>query len=462
MDKIIDQKASSPNSIKFESFVEDFVNSEADEISAVFDLETFKRFLNIFLDSLANSKTKVALLNSFDEIVCKLSEDNCFILFNIISRLRKAVLFLDIKQKVVENYFFDLTTILIEQLNRKSATRKRRVLDSENNLRRILIRMLTSMNDFSDQKKYLIEKFKEMGIESFYIYLYENNFSFNKPQRSNFIKPKNLKLILTSQDECNEWVSSDEMFSELLSTQFKTYILFPLFFQDEQLGLALYEFRNIVYDNSVFETLTVDLSCAIKISQLMSYRQKIENKLQNTLMELESYNQELNYLSTSDELTGLYNRRGFYNLAQKSVDLAQKSNNNGFLFFADMDGLKQINDTYGHEEGDNAILAMTGILKSAFRSNDIIARFGGDEFTILAITSYEFYEDLVYGKIRDLIDDYNNKSKKSYKLSISFGCASFRKDEENISVDLLISKADNLLYEEKRKKKILNTYPKIY
>jgi len=91
---------------------------------------------------------------------------------------------------------------------------------------------------------------------------------------------------------------------------------------------------------------------------------------------------KLNNLSQTDELTGLYNRRGFISLTRSSLELAQRMGKSGLLFFIDMDGLKVINDSYGHEEGDIAIKEIANILRSAFRKSDIVARLGGDEFTV--------------------------------------------------------------------------------
>ena len=96
-------------------------------------------------------------------------------------------------------------------------------------------------------------------------------------------------------------------------------------------------------------------------------------------------NNTLNTVSKTDELTTLLNRRGFFDLGQKNIDIAIEMNNKGLVFFIDMDGLKIMNDTYGHDMGDLAIKTQAKVLKQTFRANDIIARLGGDEFVVIAI-----------------------------------------------------------------------------
>ena len=94
---------------------------------------------------------------------------------------------------------------------------------------------------------------------------------------------------------------------------------------------------------------------------------------------------ELSSLALTDELTGLYNRRGFICLSEVQLKLARRSGCDMVLFFIDVDGLKQINDSFGHSEGDNALIRTAEVLRMTFRESDVLARIGGDEFGALAI-----------------------------------------------------------------------------
>ncbi|MDP4089434.1 MAG: diguanylate cyclase, partial [Bacillota bacterium] len=118
-------------------------------------------------------------------------------------------------------------------------------------------------------------------------------------------------------------------------------------------------------------------------------RKNFEEQLKRALEDLESYNRILHLQSLCDELTGLYNRRGFITLANERIARLKGPNSGCLIFYADLDGLKQINDTYGHAEGDFTLSKAAELLTQAFKSTDIIGRIGGDEFTVLVIGAAE-------------------------------------------------------------------------
>jgi diguanylate cyclase (GGDEF)-like protein len=122
------------------------------------------------------------------------------------------------------------------------------------------------------------------------------------------------------------------------------------------------------------------------------------------------------------------------------------------LFFADLDLLKQINDTLGHEEGDRALIEAADVLKETFRVSDIIARLGGDEFAVLAINTDGVNSEVFPDRLQQLIEIRNNQVDRRYKLSISIGCSHY--DPENpCSIDDLLLRADKQMYEKKQRKK---------
>lgn len=160
--------------------------------------------------------------------------------------------------------------------------------------------------------------------------------------------------------------------------------------------------------------------------------------------------EELRNLSLVDELTGLHNRRGFLTFAEQHIKIATRMKRELFLFFADLDNMKWINDTLGHSEGDRALIDIAHILKETFRETDIIARMGGDEFAILAIESSK--DEAILTRLQDKINSYNAKGGRRYKLSISIGVVCYR-PESPCSVYELLSQADKLMYEQKQRKK---------
>src|SRR5215471_9810632 len=126
---------------------------------------------------------------------------------------------------------------------------------------------------------------------------------------------------------------------------------------------------------------------------------------------------ELSNLALKDELTGLYNRRGFLALADRQLKLARRSGRSLLLFFIDVDGLKEINDVFGHAEGDAALKCAAEALETTFRDSDVIARFGGDEFAVLAIEASDQNE----ATIRERLTQYLNSARRQgcdYKFSV--------------------------------------------
>ena len=158
-------------------------------------------------------------------------------------------------------------------------------------------------------------------------------------------------------------------------------------------------------------------------------------------------------LSITDQLTGLLNRRGFITLVEQQVKLSDRTKRGMLLFFADLDGMKWINDSLGHDEGDKALIDVATVFSETFRSADIIARIGGDEFAILAVDTIEVNAEILITHLQRRIDIRNNQKSRNYMLSISVGCSYY--DPENpVSLDELMSQADKLMYEQKRRKKL--------
>ncbi len=160
----------------------------------------------------------------------------------------------------------------------------------------------------------------------------------------------------------------------------------------------------------------------------------------------------LRALSLRDELTGLYNRRGFLTLAEQQLKIADRVKKGMLLIFADLDGMKQINDTLGHPEGDRALIDVGYILKKTFRESDIIARFGGDEFVVLSLETPESSADVLTNRLNEHMTYHNRYENRSYELSVSTGIA--RYDPENpLSLHDLLIRADRMMYENKKDKK---------
>jgi diguanylate cyclase (GGDEF)-like protein/PAS domain S-box-containing protein len=163
--------------------------------------------------------------------------------------------------------------------------------------------------------------------------------------------------------------------------------------------------------------------------------------------------EELRKLSLTDELTNLYNRRGFMTMAEQQIKMANRLNRELILISADLDDLKIINDTYGHQEGDRALIDVAVILKVTFRSSDIIARIGGDEFAVLQMKNPENYTTVTRDRLQEAIVSHNAGTDRPYTLSISLGTEIYD-PQEPTPLKQLMSVADQKMYEQKKTRNI--------
>ena len=159
----------------------------------------------------------------------------------------------------------------------------------------------------------------------------------------------------------------------------------------------------------------------------------------------------LNEMSIADELTGLNNRRVFLTLAQQQLKYAERHKLKALLLFIDLNKFKQINDIYGHKEGDAVLIRMAGILQNSYRESDIVGRFGGDEFVVLAMGISAEHTNLMIGRLQKKVERDNEAHNVPYELSISIGIAEW--DPENPKMlELLIIQADEEMYDDKQSK----------
>src|SRR6267143_1358518 len=170
-------------------------------------------------------------------------------------------------------------------------------------------------------------------------------------------------------------------------------------------------------------------------------------------MERQRVQLELLNLSMLDDLTGLYNRRGFLTLAEHHVLLAYRTGKPFLVAFMDLDGLKQVNDTFGHQEGNRALVEAAEVLRDSFRHSDILARLGGDEFAALMLEADKDGIGTVVRRMEHKLNACNAMLSRTYDLSISVGIVPG--DTNRLSnVEQLLSEADVLMYKNKQSKKV--------
>ena len=201
--------------------------------------------------------------------------------------------------------------------------------------------------------------------------------------------------------------------------------------------------------------LRVRLQVGARIVELQRSLADRVVQLEKAIVEREKAEGELRNLTLKDELTGLYNRRGFYTLGERYLKSARRSAENALVIYADMDGLKEINDTFGHNEGSTAIQSLAAILLQTFRDSDIVARIGGDEFAILAANSQNANVDTILNRVQANVNGFNRRGSHQYTLSVSMGgvCVAPTNDS---SIEDIVELADAVMYTQKRSRRLVH------
>lgn len=321
------------------------------------------------------------------------------------------------------------------------------------------MRLPSSEGSLRTMLRLLREGLADYGVRNAYIVLYPKVAHLNDWRRCAL--PTEGQLVMALRD--------GEVLNTVDYPRFAIDALLPLpLFQQD--GSAVYTVLPLFQQTNHYGYLVLDIthSLGLRIEQL---REAISNLVTSTIMVNElaqvrdllredldrahENNQQLAVLAEQDELTGLLNRRGFFAQAN-----ALQLNRRGplLLISADMDGLKRINDAFGHAAGDSAIRAMAQLLQSAFRTDDLLARLGGDEFVILSRHHSPEIETRIRERIEVRIDEYNQNAAHAWKLGISLGFTEIpASDQLGLSERLAI--ADHWLYEEKRRRKAAASTP---
>ena len=158
---------------------------------------------------------------------------------------------------------------------------------------------------------------------------------------------------------------------------------------------------------------------------------------------------ELQSLSLVDDLTGLYNRKGFMLFAQQQLSLSVRAKRGMILFFIKLNGLKEIKDKSGHQSGDLALIETASILKEVFRDSDIVGRHAEDEFTAIAIESFDANNEIIITRLQDDLYSSNKQANRLYELSLSIGTA-YYDTEELCSIEKLINRAEESMNEQRK------------
>ena len=326
-------------------------------------------------------------------------------------------------------------------------------LDERNNIIILLdiLKGANTMRQFYYNLKHIIHlcSMEDMIVNLYPIPVYMD---YNE----DFVIPEKMELsmysdIINDKEEFSpgtKFNPSNVIFSEpSLDNRAGQYVLHPIFSGETSYGYLICKInKNKFADYAIYlKIIITTISSAIEYTNRLLETERLTSKY----TELQEDNTTLTKQSKTDELTGVLNRRGYYEFGQRTLDIIQEMEHAGIVFFADMDNLKKINDTYGHDVGDEAIKLLAEIFKMVFRSNDVIGRLGGDEFGIVAPGMVIEHVPLIRKKIDETCKKESKRLKLPYTLSVSVGYASL---EKSSLLKQLMSEADEMLYKEKRKK----------
>lgn len=402
---------------------------------SAFVQETRKMVINLvaFLvglrnDDLFNEDT----YSQFHELVHELIDENS-IKFIDLKRILKVI---DIVSQRLSDYrnnlsiiYFNQRVLQIISMHYNTILSERmRLFAEDKRLVNILSRDMLSVRNEYDNYMTIFNCLKQLSLNNIRLYL------FNEPvitRQNKYIDLPETMILKGCIDNGNIYipdrvlrVKTDDIFIEnSLFENCNEYVVNSIYSSETQYGIFICDLK---YQEFVdLEFVSSQLGTAINTINLV---EKLDN------------------LSKHDEMTGLWNRRGFIDKVQSFV------NNKAVLLFVDLDGLKGINDTFGHDAGDQAIIIGANILKDAFSSYGTIGRIGGDEFAVFLPNQNE----LAINEISELIEEktnyHNTITKRDFKVELSYGVSLFNR-ERPITVRELLEEADNEMYRHKRNKR---------
>lgn len=310
---------------------------------------------------------------------------------------------------------------------------------------------------FEDREKFFTNALKPMsffGIKKSFLYVYREPVAYSREKGWEF--PKTIYLAARQQGDVVQVFQESQHPVELEGCGFEEEgsiryqncpSLFCLQSGSTQYGLLSVEITP--EDVDMVYLISIQMANALMVYHAEKKRMAVQRERELLFEELKSKNEVLNFISERDELTKIRNRRGFM---EKAVEMNRLHNNEkAVLIFIDMDGLKKINDQYGHASGDIAICACADILKETVGEEGIAGRIGGDEFALMLIGDEECAASVVK-EIYEKIRRYNENSGNLFAIGMSFG-SQVVSCMDGLSVAKELDRADKRMYEQKKQKR---------
>ena len=342
-------------------------------------------------------------------------------------------------------------------LRERQQNNDRRENEMVNRVTMTIMRDLVNDDDQTENYEVLLSRMIHLDYKKSYLLLFPDVIRCRKNGRWKMPKELLVKAYQKGKsshapEEGEQSISVDDIFRNpfLEDSKRKTYAFSFLFSKDEQYGIFAVE-PNV--DNMItIEAITFQIASAIQTMHLFQSKEEVSAKLAESLEQLKETNAFLDEVSKSDELTQVYNRRGFQVTARRELQKPENMGKTAVVLYADMNNLKLINDKFGHEEGDYSLRTIAQILKNALGEDQIIGRLGGDEFAGFLFMDDKKYEQILRKRITKVTEELNADNDKPYYISMSVGMSSFINDGEARMNDAMV-RADVDLYLQKKHKR---------
>ncbi|WP_049962784.1 GGDEF domain-containing protein [Ruminococcus sp. HUN007] len=295
----------------------------------------------------------------------------------------------------------------------------------------------------------IMTRLSALGIDQSYMYLFDA--PAEHKEGTKFSHPETISLIYSQHGDVIHYFSENNRISptDLLSDKHidnsdgLPMIITPLFSNEEIYGILICSARPALYQ--YINKIGIQIGTALKYNSIL-------RNLHSLLATEKENSRNLEKISKYDELTGIFNRRGYFDNAEAVIHNPINKGKNAIVVFADMDGLKSVNDQFGHDDGDYALKSIANILSHSFRTTDIVGRIGGDEFAALALLGGTDNMNNILTRINKTMDSFNEFCEKPYYVNMSVGIYPFICGDDIVLSDIL-EKADEILYQQKKTKR---------
>ncbi|MCM1499823.1 MAG: GGDEF domain-containing protein [Clostridium sp.] len=399
--------------------------------------DAFERILNLFDVFLQYDSAQYADTDSivayFEQVYQAIKSK----VVNIESHYQIGKLFTEIYKKII--YTLDYRIGAFEHSNY-----------SVNQAMKMFVRDILQFDKGNDQSfAVVMENLEWLNIHNAYLYTFEEPIihlykeKFKRPEeyclKATLVKDQVQSISPMDQKKnFSEIFANDEMNQERHSL-----VMLPLFFNEMNYGFILCDMTDAIYENGDF--LTAQISSAVKMIVTLRTNEIVQQQLEENLAALKENNIELDNLSKSDMLTGILNRRGFYDMAEKLLRRNQSNRKRTLVAYIDMNNLKIINDRYGHDEGDFSLKLIGDLVVETVGNSGVVGRIGGDEFACVMTYGTSDNGLKLVNDISQKFAEFNLGSDKPYNVTVSTG-ACVLDGAQQVGLQEALTMADEKLY----------------